>query len=94
LEGIRLTGGKKGSKRSILVDEKGVPLAIILSGANIHDSKLLDETLRSIVISRAESVVENLCLDAGYVGTEETIKEYGYIAHIRPILCSEEEKQE
>ena len=61
--------GEKRSKRSILVDEKGVPLAIILSGVNVHDSKLLDKTLRSIVISKDESVVENLCLDAGYVGS-------------------------
>ena len=36
------------------------------------------------MISKDESVVENLCLDAGYVGSEKTIKEHGYIAHIRP----------
>ncbi|MCL5032957.1 MAG: IS5 family transposase [Thermotogae bacterium] len=66
------------------MDEKGLPLSIVLSGANVHDVKLLDETLRTIVIEKPEDIVQNLCLDAGYVGTEEMIKKYGYIAHIRP----------
>ena len=29
--------GKMGTKRSVLVDEKGLPLAIVISGANTHD---------------------------------------------------------
>ena len=43
----------------------------MFSGANVHDVKLLDETLRTIVIERPEYVVQNSCLDAGYVGTEK-----------------------
>ena len=36
----RRIGEKKGSKRSLLTDQKGVPLSIVLSGANTHDVKL------------------------------------------------------
>ena len=62
--------GKKGSKKSLLVDERGIPLSLVLSGANTHDVKLLSATLDSIVIERpGEGLIrQNLCLDAGYVG--------------------------
>ncbi len=58
-----------GTKRSILTDEKGLPLAVVLSGANTHDVKLLAETLDSVIVLRPEpsdQVPQNLCLDAGY----------------------------
>jgi transposase len=65
------TGGKNGRKRSLLVDARGVPLSLVASGANVHDVKLLEATLRDHVYPRPkrEKVpVESLCLDAGYVG--------------------------
>ncbi len=34
--------GKKGSKYHFLVDRQGVPLAVQLSAANVHDSQLLE----------------------------------------------------
>ena len=43
-----------GTKRSVLTDEKGLPLAVILSGANTHDVKLLADTLDGVIISRPE----------------------------------------
>jgi putative transposase len=68
----RLTGGKKGRKHSLLVDGRGLPLSIAVSGANLHDSKLLDRTLAQVVIRRPEVTTwkdqQYLCLDAGYVG--------------------------
>lgn len=76
-----------GTKRSVLVEGKGVPLAVVISGANTHDVKLLNETLEGIVIFRpvpTEDKPQNLCLDAGYVGYKEAFEEKGYIAHIRP----------
>lgn len=76
-----------GTKRSVLVDEKGLPLAIVLSGANTHDIKLLEETLDHIVILRPEPDEEhpqNLCLDAGYIGGTEAVEQRNYIPHIRP----------
>ena len=66
-----LIGGKKGSKRSLLVDGAGVPLSFIVSGANRHDVKLLETTLDSIVIVRPKTSRrrrQNLCADKGYAG--------------------------
>jgi len=51
--------GKIGTKRSVLTDEKGLPLAVVLSGANIHDVKLPEETLDHIVILRPEPDVDH-----------------------------------
>jgi putative transposase len=72
LVGTRPTGGKKGRKRSLLVDGRGLPLSIAVSGANLHDSKLLDRTLAQVVVKRPEVTgwenYQYLCLDAGYVG--------------------------
>lgn len=70
-----------------MTEGKGVPLAIVISGANTHDVKLLEETLGGIVIFRPLPTPENpqnLCLDAGYTGYKETVEKYGYISHIRP----------
>lgn len=36
--------GKAGTKRSILVDRGGGPLSLMVAGANVHDTKLLDMT--------------------------------------------------
>ncbi|AKB78249.1 Mobile element protein [Methanosarcina horonobensis HB-1 = JCM 15518] len=33
--------GKKGTKKSILTDGKGIPLSVIVDGANRHDKKLV-----------------------------------------------------
>jgi putative transposase len=46
--------GKKGTKRSLLTDGAGIPLAIVIDGANRHDVKLLCATLDGIVIARSE----------------------------------------
>jgi transposase len=35
--------GKPGSKRHIIVDRQGIPLAVLLSAANVHDSLVLEE---------------------------------------------------
>jgi transposase len=62
-------------------------LAVVISGANTHDIKLLEETLDGIVIFRPIPTLEspqNLCLDAGYVGSKEAVEKRGYIPHIRP----------
>ena len=76
-----------GTKRSILTDEKGIPLAVVLSGANTHDVKLLADTLDGVVITRPETsskAPQNLCLDAGYTGHQDEVEVRGYTAHIRP----------
>ena len=43
---------KNGRKRNLLVDARGVPLSLVVSGANTHDVKLLEATLDAVVIER------------------------------------------
>jgi putative transposase len=81
--------GKKGTKRSLLVDGAGIPLAVGVDGAHRQDMKLLAATLEGIVIARPEPTGEgpqHLCLDAGYddASTREEVAARGYTAHIRP----------
>ena len=40
--------GKAGSKRHLVSDRGGIPLAVVLTGANVHDSKVLEEAVDSI----------------------------------------------
>ena len=40
--------GKAGSKLHLLIDGQGLPLAISLSGANVHDSKRLEVTVDAV----------------------------------------------
>ena len=85
-----------GTKRSILTDAKGIPLSVVLDGANRHDVKLLAKTLDKMVIFRPEVTddkPQNLCLDAGYTGAEKIISDRGYILHIRPRNKEKEEKR-
>jgi putative transposase len=46
--------GKRGVKRSLLTDGAGIPLAVVIDGANRHDMKLLCATLDGIVIARPQ----------------------------------------
>lgn len=60
--------GKRGTKRSLLTDGTGVPLAVVVDGANRHDMKLVAATLGGIVIAHPAptEAEQHLCLDAGY----------------------------
>ena len=40
--------GKAGSKRHVVSDRGGIPLAVVLTAANVHDSKVLEEAVDSI----------------------------------------------
>src|SRR3954451_14462788 len=40
--------GKSGSKRHVVVDKRGLPLAVTHSAANVHDSKVLEEAVDTI----------------------------------------------
>lgn len=82
--------GKKGTKRSLLVEAQGGPLSIVVAGANVHDTKLLAKTLEAIVVERPAPTArqpQHLCLDKGYdnpTGRAAAAKHH-YTAHIRPI---------
>lgn len=61
--------GKSGTKRSLLTEGKGMPLAVAVEGANRHDMKMVKATLKALVVERPEPTAENpqhLCLDKGY----------------------------
>jgi transposase len=40
--------GKSGSKRHIVVERQGIPLAVLLSAANVHDNALLEDLIDRI----------------------------------------------
>ena len=79
--------GKKGTKRSVLTDAKGIPLSVTVDGANRHDKKLVKRTLDAIIFERPspEEGTQNMCMDKGYdfPDIRELVKEYGYTAHIK-----------
>ena len=68
-----------------------MPLAIVLTGANVHDVKEIEALLDAVVAERPafdykSGPTENLCLDKGYVGEPalEAIVLRGYIPHVVP----------
>lgn len=77
---------KRGTKRSLLVDEHGVPLGLVVSGANTPDGNLLEATLASMPIERPDpqSAPQNLSLDKGYSGapSAQVAQAYGYEIHV------------
>jgi putative transposase len=78
---------KSGTKRSVLVDGKGVPISVSVDGANRHDMKMSKATLQSIVIYRPKPTMrskQHMCLDKGYDFPEvyELLEEFGYTIHI------------
>ena len=81
--------GKPGTKRSVLVDEHGGPLAVVIAGANGPDTKLLDAMLAAIVIDRPDpnEHEQHLCLDKGDDNSTGTaaVKKHQYVPHIRRI---------
>jgi len=82
--------GKAGSKRSLLVDGEGGPLSVVVGGANVHDTKLLEATIGAIVVERpqpTEEMTQHLSLDRGYDNPlgHGAAAAHGYLAHIRRI---------
>ena len=69
----------------MLVDARGVPLSIVVTGANRHDVTQIKAVLDERFVCQKEAQIENLCADAGYVGqeAERTMRESGYVPHVR-----------
>jgi hypothetical protein len=70
-DATQLIGGKKGSKRHLLVDGRGVPLSVVVTGANEHDVTQLDQVPQAIMVKRktpSQRRSKHLCADAGYRG--------------------------
>ena len=49
------------------MDARGIPLSIVVSGANRHDVRLLTPTLDRVVVARPAGR-HHLCADKGYTG--------------------------
>lgn len=82
--------GKHGTKRSTLSEGHGLPLAVVVAGANRTDMKLLPATLDAVVIDRPTPTPEQpqgVCLDKGYDydSIRDQLDARGYTAHIRPV---------
>jgi putative transposase len=80
--------GKKGTKKSVLVDGAGGPLGAVIGAANVPDQQLLRATLEALVVERPEPTEEapqHLCLDGGYNNPtgREAAAEAHYTPHIQ-----------
>jgi len=79
--------GKRGSKIHLLVDEKGAPLSLHITGANEHDKWSADDLIISIVIERPdpEEVEQHLCGDRGYDydDVHQVVAQEQYVSHIK-----------
>lgn len=80
---------KQGTKKHMLVEQHGGPLAVVVEAANVNDHLLLERTIDAIVIDRPdpERVAQHLCLDKAYDNktADRVCSEAGYLAHIRRI---------
>ena len=74
----------------MIVEADGGPLGVVVAGANVHDTKLLKQTIESIVVERpapTQKSPQHLCLDKGYDNPtgHQTVEETNYRPHIRRI---------
>jgi len=72
----------------VLTEGQGIPIAVVVAGANRHDMKLLADTLEAVVVERPEPTEEapqHLCADKGYDYDDcrQEAESQGYIPHIR-----------
>ncbi len=69
-----------------MTDGTGIPLAVVLSGANRHDMKKLADLLDAQVYPAPTVGERHLCLDRGYdyAACREAAATRGYTAHIPP----------
>ena len=70
------------------MDARGVPLSLVVTGANRHDVTQLEAVLSAIMVKRptpAQRRNKHLCADAGYTGALALgiIHKHGYIPHVK-----------
>ena len=81
--------GKSGTKRHLLVDGRGVPLSVHLTGASRHDIKGLPALLgEGMLVERPEptdQAKQHLCLDKAYAAkeTDERLRRMKLIGHVK-----------
>lgn len=87
--------GKSGSKIHLLVDERGAPLAIWITGANEHDKWSVDDLIVHIVVKRPYTE-QHFCADRGYdfEDVHTFVSLSNYVAHIKHKRKRNEPKEE
>jgi len=71
-----------------LTEASGVPIGLAVDGANRHDSKMVEATIKSIAVKRPKATKakpQGMCLDKGYDydSVRDLVKEFGYTAHVK-----------
>ncbi|SMB81849.1 Transposase DDE domain-containing protein [Deinococcus hopiensis KR-140] len=77
--------GRAGCKRTLLTDAKGIPLSVVLCGANQHDSTVLSGAPDAVVVAApVEQEQRRLLLDRGYdtPACRQLAMDQGLVAHI------------
>lgn len=73
----------------MIVDGDGGPPGVVVAGANVHDTKLLQATIEAIVVQRPDPELneQHLCLDKGFDNPTGHAAAEGahYLPHIRRI---------
>lgn len=75
---------KRGSKIHILVDQRGAPLAVYITGANQHDSCAVVAVILAVVVPRP-TTTQHFCADRAYnaADVQECVLNAGYQPHIK-----------
>jgi putative transposase len=80
----------------VLTEAGGGPVAVVVRGANVHDSLLLPDALEAVVVEppnpvkgpgNPDPLAQHLCLDKAFDGapSDATARVYGYQPHVRKI---------
>ena len=81
---------KNGTKRGVLTEADGGPVAVVVRGANVHDSLLLQGALEAVIVEPPDPAAgprQHLCLDKAFDGapSDATARVFGYEPHVRRI---------
>jgi putative transposase len=77
--------GKLGTKIHVLVDGRGAPLSVVLTGANHHDKIAAMDLIVSVMIKRPVHKEQHLCANKAYDAKDvrEFVALEGYEDHIK-----------
>jgi putative transposase len=78
--------GKLGTKINLLlVDERGAPISVVLTGAHRHDKISAIDLIVSVAVKRPAHKEQHLCADKAYDAADirEFLASEGYTAHIK-----------
>ena len=72
----------------MLTEAWGIPVGVAVDGANRHDMRMVEETIRSIPVRRPRPTSkqrQGMCMDKGYdyADVRALLSEFRFTAHIR-----------